>query len=722
MSSNKNCTAVFYHRTTDVVLLCLLLAVLPQMVGMNLFVAAPQANALIDLAMYVLGVLLGCLMAVLALRCMRSHDFSSGKSALFITCRISERQLFWLTLVLFLPLLPDSLLAFVMSQQQVNVRYSLLTDPSLRILDPKWIMLIGRGVFLLLWFHLIFVKPKTVWITIGMFVIYIFMSFIWASRTEFMLLGVLYVVNARRLITRTNILLLVFLALLMSFYTIVIQGRGGMPGYAGYVDATLFYSVYFAYPLYLYSAIPKVFKDLSIPYALLGYPVDVLETYFAVIPGVIARHLDEIATYSYIGLDLRGKVHEKANVLYPHYGLIGVTMGHLGVLTYYMVIVFLVCLSAEYFRKYALLWRVLVFVLIWESARGFSLGTPNYWFMFGYAVLFTLAFVKSARLVPLSMADSLSDRPSQSPSDSKIKGRFRLYRLLTRFQSVQPKTRLPTNGRMACNSMDIVDNNLSLSIITVVLNDPDGLRRTQDSLRRQTIQPEWIVVDGHSSEATQAVLSELPDTVHWISERDDGIYDAMNKGLQMAKGDFVVFLNAGDSLSDEGVVADVLRYFGSDEGKGIDVLCGGANLVLADGRKIYRGPKVAEKYIWHGLPANHQATYYRRLMLGAQPYDIRFGICGDYFLAASLFTRNATFGYLDQPVVEFFLDGISYGWRRNLFLEPYVIQRDVLSLGLDQRILSLLKRLVSSSVLHLLELPVVGIGLFKAISYVRSRR
>jgi putative colanic acid biosynthesis glycosyltransferase len=261
-----------------------------------------------------------------------------------------------------------------------------------------------------------------------------------------------------------------------------------------------------------------------------------------------------------------------------------------------------------------------------------------------------------------------------------------------------------------------------LSIVTVVLNDPEGLVRTGNSLLNQTLRPEWVVVDGGSSKSTLDVLQNFGCEVRWVSGKDKGIYDAMNKGVGMCQGDYVVFLNAGDCFSDSGVVADVSSFLSDSQNLRVDVLCCGANLVLADGRKVYRPHKIVDEYIWHGLPANHQATYYRRLLLGAQPYDLKFKICGDYFLAATLYERNAIFGYLERPVVEFSLDGVSSKWRKELFMEPYTIQQHVLLLGLGWRILSLLKRVLSGMVLRLFDMPLLGDSFFRVFSYIRSRR
>ena len=90
-----------------------------------------------------------------------------------------------------------------------------------------------------------------------------------------------------------------------------------------------------------------------------------------------------------------------------------------------------------------------------------------------------------------------------------------------------------------------------LSIITINYNNRDGLRSTLGSIRQQQLQAlEVIVIDGGSDDGSQKVISEYKDTISFsISEKDQGIYDAMNKGIQKAKGNFLLFLNSGDQLA-----------------------------------------------------------------------------------------------------------------------------------------------------------------------------
>ena len=91
---------------------------------------------------------------------------------------------------------------------------------------------------------------------------------------------------------------------------------------------------------------------------------------------------------------------------------------------------------------------------------------------------------------------------------------------------------------------------MKLSIITINYNDAKGLRKTFDSIKNQTCHEfEYIVVDGGSSDGSQSVIEEYEQYISkWVSEPDNGIYNAMNKGAKMSTGDYMLFLNSGDNL------------------------------------------------------------------------------------------------------------------------------------------------------------------------------
>lgn len=234
------------------------------------------------------------------------------------------------------------------------------------------------------------------------------------------------------------------------------------------------------------------------------------------------------------------------------------------------------------------------------------------------------------------------------------------------------------------------------SIVTVVRNDLAGLQKTTESICSQKYRDyEWIVIDGGSTDGTVDYLRGLSCSyLTWSSEKDHGIYDAMNKGIITCHGEYLIFLNAGDLFPNSttlSLVADTISINNNP-----DVLFGGAELVFANAGVFFRPPKKLEGYIWHGLPANHQATYYKRKALGGMLYDPTYKICGDYYLVAQLFKQGICAAYLNQTLVKFSIGGASYYNRYPLFLEPYKIQRDILGISFPIRAVSLAKRLISN--------------------------
>lgn len=249
--------------------------------------------------------------------------------------------------------------------------------------------------------------------------------------------------------------------------------------------------------------------------------------------------------------------------------------------------------------------------------------------------------------------------------------------------------------------------NVRFSVITVVLNDVDGLKKTRESVTQQNYEHfEWIICDGGSNDGALLYLESLTGGVKWVSQADQGIYDAMNRGVSMGQGDYVVFMNAGDTFHDSGTLAKVAQAL-SEGDQAADILFGGAILSFpSSGRLVYRPPRLVKNSLWHGLPANHQATFYRKTLLDKTPYDLQYRLCGDYYLAATLVRNGSHAVYLDEPLAIFEVGGQSYKQRKQLFVEPYRIQRDVLGMSFYYRLASVAKRFVSTAGFVLLSQPV----------------
>lgn len=207
---------------------------------------------------------------------------------------------------------------------------------------------------------------------------------------------------------------------------------------------------------------------------------------------------------------------------------------------------------------------------------------------------------------------------------------------------------------------------MKFSIITVTRNNLDGLKNTAESLQWQTCRDfEWIVIDGASTDGTPPYLDKTD--ARWISEPDKGIYDAMNKGIDRARGDYVLFLNAGDTLA----VPDVLEK--------IDVMIEDEDFIYGDSIEgDHIKPARPHTQILTGLITHHQAILYRRARLGALRYDQRFKIAGDYRLTLEFLRLPGIRAlYCPFPVCIFEQGGVSQVQFRRGRIEQFIIRREL---------------------------------------------
>jgi glycosyltransferase involved in cell wall biosynthesis len=201
------------------------------------------------------------------------------------------------------------------------------------------------------------------------------------------------------------------------------------------------------------------------------------------------------------------------------------------------------------------------------------------------------------------------------------------------------------------------------SIVTVVRNDIEGLKRTWRSLAAQTCTDfEWLVVDGASTDGTREWLEDLgDDRLLWTSEPDDGIYDAMNKGIRRIRGEIVQFLNADDALASSDVLQQVLT---SREQLGWEWSYGLARVIDDDGALLEVKAFVPFKLRWLEIGHRaicHQSCFFTGTLvrqLGGYLLDVGLAADQEYCLRAARAFPPTVIG---DVVVDYRAGGASWG-------------------------------------------------------------
>lgn len=191
---------------------------------------------------------------------------------------------------------------------------------------------------------------------------------------------------------------------------------------------------------------------------------------------------------------------------------------------------------------------------------------------------------------------------------------------------------------------------MKLSIITINLNNGDGLRKTiQSVLSQEYVDFEYIIIDGGSQDDSVEIIKEYDNRInYWISEPDTGIYDAMNKGIVKSKGEYLLFINSGDFLSE-----NILNRIISSDSLNSDIIYGNAFVVFKNGeRELFIPPKELTFSTFFNGTICHQATFIKKeLFKKYGMYNDRYRIVSDwlFFIKAIVF-GNVMVRYIDEMI------------------------------------------------------------------------
>jgi glycosyltransferase involved in cell wall biosynthesis len=188
------------------------------------------------------------------------------------------------------------------------------------------------------------------------------------------------------------------------------------------------------------------------------------------------------------------------------------------------------------------------------------------------------------------------------------------------------------------------------TIVTVVFNGKDSLGATVESVLSQNFADfEYIVVDGGSNDGTLGIIKKHESGIaSWVSEPDNGIYDAMNKGISRATGKWILFMNSGDRFFD----AQVLSSFAASRfDEAADIVYGDA-IVEYPGFDV-KYPIQPLDQMWKRMPFCHQAMFCRTDVMRAFQFDTRYRLSADFDVIYRAFLQRKRFVYFDRIVCRF---------------------------------------------------------------------
>jgi putative colanic acid biosynthesis glycosyltransferase len=198
-----------------------------------------------------------------------------------------------------------------------------------------------------------------------------------------------------------------------------------------------------------------------------------------------------------------------------------------------------------------------------------------------------------------------------------------------------------------------------ITVVTITYDNLEGIKRTYASIKRQTFQNiEWIVVNGNPGDETSAFLKTTDFPLNtFIEEKDNGIFDAMNKGLSKASGVYISFLNSGDTYATTKTLDDVYKAAQSNP----DFIYGDSyELTPSTGSHIYKTAYPQPDIIW-GVLTHHPAMFFKRSHLEEHniTYNENYTVASDYDFMVRTLQNTDSIAYTQTPLAVYELGGFS---------------------------------------------------------------
>lgn len=229
---------------------------------------------------------------------------------------------------------------------------------------------------------------------------------------------------------------------------------------------------------------------------------------------------------------------------------------------------------------------------------------------------------------------------------------------------------------------------MKLSIITINFNNRNGLNKTIKSVLSQSFKDfEWIIIDGGSTDGSRELIEQYADHFsYWVCESDKGVYNAMNKGIAKANGDYMCFMNSGDIFANEFVLTKVSDYTPNK-----DIVFGDWCLQYSDHQVFVREPEALSLHRLLFWSICHQAMFIKSSILKQKGYDESYHIISDWKRWIEAIAGGSSVLYIPELICCFDCSGVSFNnnplleaEKRRLFEEDLIqfkVIRDFYSLN-----------------------------------------
>jgi len=237
------------------------------------------------------------------------------------------------------------------------------------------------------------------------------------------------------------------------------------------------------------------------------------------------------------------------------------------------------------------------------------------------------------------------------------------------------------------NISDITELPL-ITVITVVLNGEKYLEETIQSVLNQTYDNvEYIIIDGGSTDGTLDIIKQYEHAIdYWVSEKDRGIYDAMNKGIDVASGEWINFMNAGDGFYDNEILSIVHKHIDDIHG----VIYGDTLVLYNKFQRIYKALPLED--INYGMVFSHQSSFVRTELYKAKNFSLNYRFAADYDFFYFLYKKKYNFFYIPKILSYMRSAGVSDVNRLAVIAEYESIAKQY-TITLKNKLVFLLKKL-----------------------------